>query len=96
MAKRKMPVADEPVKTETTEVTEETPKKKEVKKQIGVVTGCLLLNVREKPDIESKKIGELKALEEVTIRSTRNAEWYAITTASGLKGFSMKKFISIK
>ena len=63
----------------------------------GTVANCSKLNVRTKPaaDAEVKTILEVNA--KVVIDPARStSEWLKITTASGVEGFCMRKFINAK
>ena len=51
---------------------------------IGVVTDCLKLIVREKPDLDSKILCSVKALSEVMIETDDTpSDWCHIYTESG-------------
>ncbi|MDE6019781.1 MAG: SH3 domain-containing protein [Ruminococcus sp.] len=63
---------------------------------IGVITDCLKLNVREKPDKNSEVVAIVNRLDKLNVYLDASTdEWYAVRTASGIEGFSMKKYISI-
>lgn len=63
---------------------------------IGVVTDCLKLNVREKPDKNSEVFAIVNCLDKLNVYLDASTDdWYAVRTASGIEGFSMKKYISI-
>ena len=79
----------EEVKEEVVEVKEE--KKPEV---IGVVT-CEKLNIRKVPN-GAKVCEVVKGTEMMIDESNSTHDWYAISTVSGIEGFCMKKFVSIK
>lgn len=65
--------------------------------EIGIVTGCLSLNVRKEPRMSSEIICLLDSLTEVLIDEKGSTdEFYKVTTASGIDGFCMKKYISIR
>lgn len=73
----------------------EIPKAKE--KVVGVVTGCLKLNVRDQPDLESGVVCEIPCLTEVEIDEAKSTHvFHAIRTKTGREGFCMKQFIAIK
>lgn len=64
---------------------------------IGIVTNCLRLNVREKPNINAPIITEVNDLSELMIDLVAsNEEWYSVCTEAGIEGFCMKKFVAIK
>lgn len=64
----------------------------------GVVTGCDRLNVREEASQESRVLCVIEKDSEVQVDLTVDntaAEFYKITTPSGVSGYCMKKFITI-
>lgn len=65
---------------------------------IGVVTGCEKLNLREGSNKDSKVLAILtKGTEvEVELDAPTTSEFYKVKTASGIEGYCMKKFITIK
>lgn len=64
---------------------------------IGVVTDCLRLNIRKKPDAGAKILGEVEALSEVTVDPDKSTdEWFSVCTEAGIEGFCVKKFIVIR
>lgn len=66
------------------------------KPKAGVVTDCLKLNVREKPDKDSGIVCEITASTELVIYENESTEeFYKICTYSGIEGYCMKKFITI-
>lgn len=68
-----------------------------VKEVVGVVTGCRLLNIRTKPDADSAVLCRESALSELIIDESRSTdEWFSVCTVSGIDGFCMKKFVTIK
>lgn len=79
---------------ENTEVKEEV---KEVIKPIGIVTGCSRLYVREKANKESKFLCIINQNAEVVIDTEKSTkDFYKVCTSTGVEGYCMKKFISIK
>ena len=77
---------DEPV------VVEETPKF-----VIGVVVGCGKLNVRKQMSTTADILCELPVKSEVQVfADENNDEWYHVITASGIEGYCMKKYITVK
>lgn len=63
----------------------------------GVVTNCLKLNIREKPDKNSGIVTVVTCLTELKIDPTMSTDdWYAVCTASGIEGFCMKKFVAVR
>lgn len=80
------------------EVVNDTPvpEEKEVV-YIGKIRDCDKLNVREEPSIESKILCKLDKLSEVQIdKSKSTKEFYKILTSTGVSGYCMKKYMSIK
>lgn len=62
----------------------------------GIVTDCLMLNVRKEANIEAEIVCEIPRYTEVTIDNGNSTdEFYKIRTASGTDGFCMKKYIKI-
>lgn len=64
----------------------------------GIVTGCERLNMRNKADKDSDVITILAKDTEVIINTSESTteEFYKVSTHSGLEGYCMKKYISIK
>lgn len=63
----------------------------------GTVTGCSKLNVRAKPSTDSEVVIILNGDSEVEIDPARSTnEWLKITTAAGVEGFCMRKFVNAK
>ena len=77
--------AEEPVTEKITDNTSST----------GVVCNCENLNVREEPSKESKSLCIIKAGDEVEING-EDPDFYNVITESGVKGYCMKQFISLK
>ena len=74
----------------------EEPEIEEPEPIIGVVTDCIKLNVRARPNQTAMILGVITAATELIIieeESTR--DFYKICTSAGLEGYCMKKFISI-
>lgn len=82
---------------EPVEVKMEAPKA-EVKTAItGIVAGCSKLNVRSKPAIDADVLVVLDVNSEVAIDPARSTnEWVKVTTAAGVEGYCMRKFVSAK
>lgn len=63
----------------------------------GVVVGCVKLNVRTYPSINSDIICVINVNDVVTIdRDKSNKDWFKVRTASGEDGFCMCKFVNVK
>lgn len=86
--------------SEETTVPETKPpvkQKEETKKIMGVVTDCLKLNIRSKPEANAKILVEVPVLSELEIdRAKSTDKWYRVITESGISGFCMKKFVAMK
>jgi hypothetical protein len=81
---------------EEVETTSE-PEAQESELVLGVVTNCVRLNIREKPNISAPIIAKVNALSELMIDlAASNEEWYSVCTEVGIEGFCMKKFVAIK
>lgn len=81
-----------------TEVINDTPVIEEkVTVYIGKIRDCDKLNVREEPTIDSKVVCKLDKLSEVQIdKSNSTRDFYKILTSTGVNGYCMKKYMSIK
>lgn len=68
-----------------------------IRAKTGVVTDCVRLNLREAPELESKIVCTIECLSEVQISEAESTnDFYKVYLASGINGFCMKKFISIR
>lgn len=88
-------VEEETVETEVKEVLEAV--EETVETEIGVVLGCDRLNVRKEANIKSEvatvvPVGTIL----VVVPGLSTEEWYSVITKEGVKGFCMKKFVSVK
>lgn len=63
--------------------------------QKGFVNGCIKLNVRTNPTIDSEVVEIINESDEVTIKDAVD-EWYSVTTKDGNEGYCMSKFITVK
>lgn len=77
------------------EKVENEVSKKQPKVKIGVVDGCVKLNIRKAPSVDSEIITEVASGTEVQILGT-SKDFYHICTAAGIDGFCMKKFVNVK
>lgn len=69
----------------------------EKKTIVGVVTDCLRLNLREKPDPGATVLMVIPASTEVTIDLEASTDkFYRVCTAAGVEGFCMRKYITIR
>lgn len=102
--KTRVRMPKEPIVEAVVDVPEETPKHKTTKASevvsthaVGKVVDCKKLNVRKFPSILEDVVVIIFVGSEVTIDLTKSKDdWYAITTATGDKGFVMKDYIAIK
>lgn len=63
----------------------------------GVVTDCEILNIRKTPSIKAERIGTITEGSEVIIDTERSTEgWYAVYTETGMEGFCMSRFMTVK
>lgn len=100
MAKRSMPekLVEAPV-TNTEDAVILGVDLAEPKIVTGIVSGCAKLNVRKKP----AKHGYSGVAEVIDVDSeleldleNSTEEWYKVRTESGVTGYCMKKFVTIK
>ena len=63
--------------------------------QKGFVNGCIKLNVRTNPTIDSEVVEIINESDEVMIKDVVN-EWYSVTTKDGNEGYCMSKYITVK
>lgn len=63
----------------------------------GVVTECVRLNIRETPSADGDVVAVIDLLTEVVVDLEDSTdEFYKISTATGVKGFCMKKYIALR
>lgn len=62
-------------------------------KRTGKIAGCMNLNVRIEPNIESKVACIVSKNDAVTIVG-ESGDWYEIVTIDGYHGYSMKQYIN--
>lgn len=62
-------------------------------KRTGKIAGCMNLNVRIEPNIESKVACIVSKNDAVTIVG-ESGDWYEIATIDGYHGYSMKQYIN--
>ena len=71
--------------------------KVETKIKTGVVTECEKLNVRAKASVESDVVTVITKGTKLTIESFEvGSTWLKVSTESGVKGFVMAKFVTVK
>lgn len=91
MAKREMP------KAPNTSSVEQYTTVDTVISTVGVVSGCTRLNVRSKPLMGSSIIDVVERDTKLTIDVSESTnDWYCVTIRPGVKGFCMRKFISVQ
>lgn len=77
--------------------TETAPVIEVVKPKVGIVTGCIKLNVRKAASPTAEVLGLIEEGSEVQIDNDFDApDFYKVSAATGLEGFCMKKFITVK
>ena len=63
----------------------------------GEVINCTRLNIRKKPDSHSEVATVVNSGTELMIYpDSSTAEWYKVYTESGVEGFCMKNFVTVK
>ena len=63
----------------------------------GTLSNCSKLNVRSKPAIDADVLVVLDVNSEIAIDPARSTnEWVKVTTAAGVEGYCMRKFVSAK
>lgn len=93
---RQPAVTEEKVKEEKVkEVTEEYIEEKTVYKH-GFVSGCIRLNVRKDPTVKSDVVCVIENDTELAISLNESTDdFYKVSTAAGIDGFCMKKYVTI-
>lgn len=62
----------------------------------GIVTNCLYLNVRKRPDINADVAVVIDALTQVCVDLDASTEdFYKVATSDGVEGFCMRKYIAL-
>lgn len=63
----------------------------------GVVTECVRLNVRKTPALDGEVVSTINCLTDVVVDLEDSTdEFYKISTAAGVEGFCMKKYIDLR
>lgn len=64
----------------------------------GIVIDCSRLNVRKQPDLNAEVLCTINKNSEVMINLAESTteEFYKVYTSTGVEGYCMKKYISIK
>lgn len=70
----------------------------EVESSIGIVTGCKKLYVRKEANKDSTALCIINEKEEVKVNldDSTTEDFYKVCTSSGIEGYCMKKYITIK
>jgi hypothetical protein len=90
------PVEETPVPTPA-DIVEKPVVEKAPKLVTGTVVGCRKLNVRMQMHLGAKILCELLAASKVQVLvDEKHNEWYHVFTESGVEGYCMKQYISIK
>jgi hypothetical protein len=89
-------LVDEPAETiEEAEFTE--PEVPQEPKTIGIVTGCRLLNIRRRPDLEAEILCFVRCESEITIDTSESStEWLKVRNSDGIEGYCMARYVYIK
>ena len=101
------PVEETVVVAEAIVVENEAPEIKMVEETVetvavpetvkGTVANCSKLNVREKAKLNAEIVTIINAGAQVTIDVAKSTkDWFCVTTATGINGFCMKKFVNAK
>lgn len=89
----KTSIIEEVSKLEEPEIVEEITKPEEPIN--GIVSDCMRLNIRKKPDIKSDVVCVVDVDSKLLIvRSESTKEWFSVYAENGKKGYCMKKYIT--
>lgn len=87
----------EVIEQPTPEVVEKPAKTKVSKVKLGIVTECEQLNIRSAASKNATRVAVIPKGTEFEIESFESgSEWLKITTKTGIKGFVMAKFVTVK
>lgn len=90
------PVVEEEAE-QAQEIVEESQKVEEAVQTVGFVDNCECLRVRKESNVDSEELCIINKLSEVVIDLDNSTDYfYKVTTSEGVKGYCMKKFITIK
>lgn len=89
------PTIAEPTESIEIDLVQETVETVTLPKTVeGVVVDCVKLNVRTEPDINADVVSVLDVMSELKIDvSKSNDEWFKVSTATGVEGYCMRKFV---
>lgn len=94
------PIMDPVVEAEAEqaqEIVEELQEVEEAVPTVGFVDNCECLRVRKESNVDSEELCIINKLSEVVIDLDNSTDYfYKVTTSEGVKGYCMKKFITIK
>lgn len=62
----------------------------------GVVCNCAKLNVREQPEVSSRIACIVNAGSELVVYDGNHGNFYKVCTASGIEGYCVKDYVSLK
>lgn len=63
----------------------------------GIVTGCVCLNVRQEPSVNSTVLCTVPVTTKLMVDVKKsNLSWFHVYTESGIEGFCMKRFVNVK
>lgn len=62
----------------------------------GVVYNCSKLNIREMPEVSSRVACIVNADSELVVYDGSYGDFYKVCTASGIEGYCMKDYVSLK
>ena len=65
----------------------------------AVVVDCMMLNIREKPDMESKiievvPVGTVLTIGAKELGKPESKQWLQVRTLNGIEGYCMEKYLS--
>lgn len=82
---------------EVVEKTEKPAKTKVSKVKLGIVTECEQLNIRSAASKNATRVAVIPKGTELEIESFESgSEWLKVSTKTGIKGFVMAKFVTVK
>lgn len=102
MAKRSTTKPKKPAEETVNDTVDEVefvdePQPVENKPVIGVVTGCRLLNIRQRPDLEATILCFVHCDSEITVdMQNSSAEWLKVRNSAGVEGYCMARYVYIK
>lgn len=68
----------------------------ETKSAVGIVNGCVTLNVRSAPNVKAKVITTVNEGDKLEVDETGvHGDFYKVYTAAGISGYCMKKYVAV-